>query len=240
MKGYIHSFESFGAVDGPGVRYVVFMQGCPLRCQYCHNPDTWKLKGGQQYTVKQVVEKIKPYINYVKEGGVTISGGEPLVQKDFVLALIKALHKLNIHVAIDTAASLPLSLTKKVFDEADLILLDIKAVDDELHKEITGTTNKNTFESLDYLESIKKPVWIRHVIVPNLTLTEERLTQLAKKLKSYTCVQQVDLLPFHKLGEYKWEMLGLEYKLTNTLAPKMEEIEKAKNIFEAFDLPIVK
>lgn len=240
MKGYIHSFESFGAVDGPGVRYVVFMQGCPLRCQYCHNPDTWKLKYGKQYTVKQVVEKIKPYLNYVKEGGVTISGGEPLVQKEFVLKLIKALHKLNIHVAIDTAASLPLSSTKKVLKAADLILLDIKAADDNLHKEITGLTNKNTFESLDYLESIQKPVWVRHVIVPNLTLIEERLTLLAEKLKAYTCIKQIDLLPFHKLGEYKWKELGLDYKLTNTLAPNREEIEKAKSIFEAFNLPIVK
>lgn len=239
MKGYIHSFESFGAVDGPGVRYVVFMQGCPLRCLYCHNPDSWKAKTGERWSVDKVVKRIKPYLNYIKTGGVTISGGEPLMQSHFVLKLIKKLHKLKLHVAIDTAGSLPLEISKKVLDEADLILLDIKALDDQLCKTITGASNKNNLETLNYLESINKPVWIRHVVVPGYTLNLANLMNLANTLKNYKCVKQIDLLPFHKMGEFKWEELGIEYKLAETPATSEEEIVKARKIFKKAGLPIV-
>ncbi len=238
MKGYIHSFESFGAVDGPGLRFVIFMQGCPLRCQYCHNPDTWKVKTGNEISVPEIVNKVKSYSNYVKTGGVTISGGEPLLQAEFVHKLIKKLHKINVHVAIDTAGSLPLSVSRDVLSDADLILLDIKALDDELCKEITGASNKNTFETLDYLESINKPVWIRHVIVPGLTLQKEHLTNLAQKLKNYSCIEQIEILPFHKMGEFKWEGLDEPYKLTNTPTPTADQVKEAKQIFAELNLPV--
>ncbi|MBQ2864171.1 MAG: pyruvate formate lyase-activating protein [Clostridia bacterium] len=239
MKGYIHSFESFGAVDGPGVRYVVFMQGCPLRCLYCHNPDSWKLKEGKRWSVGQVVRRIKPYLNYISTGGVTISGGEPLMQPKFVYKLIKRLHKLKVHVAIDTAGSLPLEKTKKVLDVADLILLDIKAMDNNLCKEVTGQTNENTMATLKYLNHINKPVWIRHVIVPGYTLNTGHLMKLGKELTRYRCVKQVDLLPFHKMGEYKWQELEYDYKLYKTESPEPVEVLKARKLLKKFDLPVI-
>ena len=148
MKGYIHSVETFGSVDGPGIRYIVFMQGCPLRCLYCHNPDSWKLKDGEQVTVKKLVSDILEYKRFVLSGGVTLSGGEPLVQKRFVLKLIKELKKHKIHVAIDTAGSLPIRESKEIIDHADLIILDIKSLDKEQCKELTGMSNKNTLATL--------------------------------------------------------------------------------------------
>lgn len=240
MKGYIHSFESFGAVDGPGVRYIVFMQGCPLRCLYCHNPDSWKLKDGNRLSVRAVVNRIKPYLNYIKTGGVTISGGEPLLQSKFVLKLIRALHRLKLHVALDTAGSLPLEKTSKVLKECDLVLLDIKALDDSLCKELTGASNKYTMETLNYLEHINKPVWVRHVIVPEYTFNLGSLMTLAKNLKRYKCVKQLDLLPFHKLGEYKWEELGYDYKLAEIEPPNEVELAKVRKILDKIGVPIVK
>ncbi len=235
MKGYIHSVETFGAVDGPGIRYVVFMQGCPLRCIYCHNPDSWKTKTGSLQSVTQVVNGIKPYLNYIKNGGVTISGGEPLLQHKFVFKLIKRLHKLNLNVAIDTAGSLPLKKVKKVVDVADMLLLDIKSLNNELNKTITGAQNLNTLQTLNYCEKINKPVWIRHVIVSGYTLNYDELENLAKFLVNYKCVKRVDLLPFHKMGEYKWKELGIEYKLYDVPTPTIAEIEKANKIFKKYN-----
>jgi len=240
MKGYIHSVETFGAVDGPGIRYVVFLQGCPLRCQYCHNPDTWKLKDGKVTSVRKIVKKIKPYLNYIKDGGVTISGGEPLLQAKFVYRLIKKLHKLNINVAIDTAGSLPLSVSKKVIDICDLVLLDIKALENELHKEVSGNSNINMLETLNYCEKIHKDVWIRHVVVPGLTFNENKLEELAKFLTNYKCVKNVELIGFHKMGEYKWKELKLDYKLYKTPEASNEQMQTAKKIFEKYELPIKK
>lgn len=236
MKGYIHSVETFGAADGPGVRYIVFMQGCPLKCLYCHNPDSWKINVGEQKTVKQVVNGIKPYLNYITSGGVTISGGEPLMQPKFVYKLIKKLHKLNIKVALDTAGSLPLKHTKKVIDVADMLLLDIKSLNNDLNKTITGLDNFNTLETLNYCEKTNKPVWIRHVVVPNYTLDYAELENLAKFLSGYKCVDRVELLPFHKMGEYKWKELGFDYKLYDVPVPTANQMEKANKIFKKYNL----
>lgn len=236
MKGYIHSVETFGAVDGPGVRYVVFMQGCFLRCLYCHNPDSWKIKAGKKMSVTQVVNGIKPYLNYISSGGVTISGGEPLLQHRFVYSLIKRLHKLNIKVAVDTAGSLPLKISKKVINASDMLLLDIKALNNQLNKTLTGVENFNTLNTLEYCEKINKPVWIRHVVVPNYTLNFEELENLAKFLSNFKCVKRVELLPFHKMGEYKWKELGIDYKLYSTKEPTNAEMEKANKIFKKYNL----
>ncbi len=239
MKGYVHSVETFGAIDGPGIRYVVFMQGCPIRCIYCHNPDSWKPKTGQQTTVNQIVKNIKPYINYISNGGVTISGGEPLLQPRFVLKLIKKLKKLNLHVALDTAGTLPLVISKPVIDASDLILLDIKSLDNNMCTTLTGSPNTNTLSTLDYCEHTGKDVWIRHVVVPGYTLNFDMLKQLAQYLTKYKCVKNIDLLAFHKMGEYKWKELGYDYKLTETPAPTVEEMQKARQIFKDLNLPIV-
>ena len=239
MKGYIHSIETFGAVDGPGIRYVVFMQGCPLRCLFCHNPDSWKLKDGKKMSVKELITDIKKYTNYIKSGGVTISGGEPLMQPKFTLKLIKAIKKLGINVAIDTAGSLPLKVSKKILQEVDLVLLDIKGLDDELNLKLTGAHNYNTLQTLEYCQQINKDVWIRQVVVPGYTLSDEYLTKLAEFLSKYKCVKNVDLLPFHKFGEFKWKTLNLDYKLYNTKEPTKDEIKRAKEIFKKFNLPIL-
>lgn len=240
MKGYIHSVETFGAVDGPGIRYVVFMQGCPIRCQYCHNPDTWNIKAGTEISVSRLVKDIKPYLNYIKLGGVTVSGGEPLLQAKFVYKLIKSLHKLGINVAIDTAASLPLEKTQKTIDASDMLLLDIKAIDNELNKIVCGAPNKNMLETLNYCEKVNKPVWIRHVVVPGLTFDEKQLEDLAKFLTNYKCVKNIELMGFHKMGEFKWKELGYDYKLLDTPEASKEQMKIARKIFEKYNLPIKK
>ncbi|MBR4797335.1 MAG: radical SAM protein, partial [Spirochaetia bacterium] len=173
MKGRIHSFESFGAVDGPGVRYVVFFQGCPLRCMFCHNPDTWEASGGEEYAAEDVVKKILPFRNfYDNGGGVTLSGGEPLMQLDFAVELLELLKQEGFHTAIDTSAAIPLQMARKAIDVADMLLLDFKAFDSALCEKITGRPNilEQEKEYLEYCQSTGKKVWIRHVIVPGLTL----------------------------------------------------------------------
>lgn len=239
MKGYIHSIETFGAVDGPGIRYVIFLQGCPLRCIFCHNPDSWKLKEGTKVSINKLVSDIKPYINYIKSGGVTLSGGEPMLQTKFVYGLIKKIHKLGLNVALDTAGSLDLSKTKKLIDISDMLLLDIKGLEDELNKKITGSSNYNTLKTLEYCEQIGKPVWIRQVIVPGYTLDDKYLENLAKYLKNFKCVKNIDLIPFHKMGEYKWKTLNLDYKLYKTKQPTQQEMQRARQIFKNYNLPIL-
>lgn len=229
--GYIHSTETFGAVDGPGIRYVIFLQGCPLRCLYCHNPDSWKLKDGKKRSISELIKEIKPYMNYLKNGGVTLSGGEPMLQHEFCFKLVKKLKKMDIHVAIDTAGSIPLKFSQKIIDASDLLLLDIKALNQELCVNLTSAENSNTLKTLDYCEKIEKPVWIRHVIVPGYTLNMDYLEELAQYLEKYKCIQMIELIPFHKMGEFKWKMLNLDYKLYDVLEPTDEEMKKVKKIF---------
>ena len=170
MLGRIHSLESFGAVDGPGIRYVVFFQGCPLRCIYCHNPDTWPIESGQEMSVEELVDRIRPYHPFLRNGGVTLTGGEPLLQSGFVLELTRALHQEGLHVAIDTAGSIPLEQCQKAVDAADLLLLDIKALEPELCRIICGSRGERAKKLLEYCEQTAKPVWLRHVVVPDYTL----------------------------------------------------------------------
>ena len=234
VTGRIHSFESFGTLDGPGIRYIVFFQGCPLRCVYCHNPDTWSSQGGKEASVADILEKILSCRSFLRNGGVTLSGGEPLMQPAFARALLKACHDAGLHTALDTAGSLPLAQSQKVIDAADMLLLDIKALDDDLCLSLTGKNNKNTLATLDYCEKTKKRLWIRHVLVPELTLKEERLKSLAAFLNSFDCIERIELLPYHNAGAFKWHQLGLTFPLEKTALPSPEEVDIARRIIHHF------
>lgn len=231
VSGKIHSFESFGTLDGPGVRFIVFMQGCPLRCCYCHNPDTWDVGGGTVYTTDEIIKKILSCRNYIKNGGVTFSGGEPLLQIDFLSALLDACHAEHLHTAIDTAGSIPVKFSKKNIDKADMLLLDIKSLDSKLCQRITGKDNTNTIDTLKYCEDSGKPVWIRHVIVPELTLDNNQLLELSDYLQTFNCIKRVELLGYHKFGEYKWDQLGLKNTLKETVQPEKELLEQLQELF---------
>ena len=234
-RGRIHSFESFGTLDGPGIRFVVFFQGCPLRCQYCHNPDTWEHDGGREITVREIVDQVESCRNFLRSGGVTLSGGEPLMQPRFAHALLTACRERGFHTALDTAGSLPLQQSAPVLDAADLVLLDIKALDPAECKELTGLDNTHELATLDYCEKTGKPVWIRHVLVPGKTLSTEKLEKLSDFLRPYCCIKRVELLPYHKMGSYKWEKLGIEDLLSGTPEPSPAEVEAARKVFDTFN-----
>ncbi len=227
--GYIHQRETFGAVDGPGVRYVLFLQGCPLHCLYCHNPDSIPARKGKTASVSEVLQDIRHYKNFIKDGGVTLSGGEPMLQPDFTIALLEACREEGLHTAVDTSGFAPKSVQERIADAADLILLDIKSIDTEVCRKITGHGNARALAMLDYCELSCKPVWIRHVVVPGLTLDTEMLTALAEHIRHYKCVECVELLPFHKMGEHKWEK-GT-YTLENTPVPTVQEMAQVRRIF---------
>lgn len=229
--GYIHSKETYGALDGPGIRYVLFMQGCPLHCLFCHNPDTWNMNEGKRVSTDEVLDDILKYRSFIKKGGVTLSGGEPLLQAEFCAELFVKCKAAGIHTAIDTSGNVPLNDAKKVIDETDLVLLDIKSLDNELCRKITGSGNENALNMLKYCEEIGKDVWIRHVLVPGITLNRELLDDLAEYLRQFTCISRIELLPFHKLGEYKWKQLKIQYTLEDTREPTKEEIQMAEDIF---------
>ena len=233
IKARIHSFESFGAVDGPGIRFVVFFQGCGLRCKYCHNRDTWPVNSGLEYTSDELISKILRYKNYftVSGGGVTLSGGEPLLQQDFLLELLPKLKKLGIHTTIDTSGSFPLTdKMKKIIDLTDLFLLDIKCINDDICKDLVGVSNKLELEFARYLSDINKPVWIRQVLVPGITDHEEDLLKLKDFLASLKNVKKVEILPYHDLGRFKWENLGCNYELEDVPNATTEDVARAKKI----------
>lgn len=231
VAGRIHSVETFGAVDGPGIRYVVFVQGCPLRCLYCHNPDSWAQAGGVLTDSAQVVAGILPYRNFIRRGGVTVSGGEPLFQPEFTADILRRCKAEGLHTALDTAGSVALPLARPAIDAADLVLLDIKTLDPALHQELTGKPPEHPLATLEYCRSIGKPVWVRHVLVPGYTLEPDRLEALASFLAAYPNLQRVELLAFHKMGEFKWKELGERYQLYDTPAPTPAQVEEAKAIF---------
>lgn len=236
LKGKIHSFESFGTVDGPGIRFVVFMQGCSLQCKYCHNRDTWSMMSGKEYTVQELVDRILKYHNYFSQsgGGVTISGGEPLLQLDFLTALFKELKKYHIHTTIDTSGNILLSdRVKKLIDLTDLFLLDIKCINDEKAIWLTGVSNEKELEFARYLSSIQKPMWIRQVLVPGITDDEKDLMTLKKFIDSLgSSVKKIEILPYHDVGKFKWKELGYKYELENIPLPTAEDIRKAKRILD--------
>jgi len=232
MEGRIHSFESLGAVDGPGIRFVVFMQGCTLKCKYCQNRDTWDLHGGTSYTVDQLLNTILRYKNYiVPNGGVTISGGEPLLQAKFLVEVFTKLKEHGIHTCIDTAGIFNITEDiKKLIDLTDLVLLDIKCINDEIAKDLTGVSNKKGLAFAKYLSDIGKPIWIRQVLVPGITDDEQDLLELKEFISSLKTVEKVEILPYHDLGKFKWEKLGCKYELEGYRTANNEDVKRAKRI----------
>lgn len=230
--GNIHSYESFGTVDGPGIRFVVFLQGCPLRCKYCHNPDTWSITDSKiQESPREVFEKIKRYKKYFgKKGGLTITGGEPLLQLDFVLELFKLCKEENIHTALDTSGYIFNNKVKKILEYTDLILLDIKSIDEEVYKSLTGVELTNTLEFAQYLNKINKKTWIRHVVVPEITDNDNLLTRLSDYISKLNNIENIEVLPYHKLGVFKYKELGLNYILDGIEELSKERLENAINI----------
>ncbi len=233
--GRVHSLETFGTVDGPGIRFVVFMQGCPLRCQYCHNPDTWKVGIGTEYTSQQLMDEIIKYKSYINlsNGGVTFTGGDPLLQAEFILEVAKLCKKDGISVALDTSGYVLNDKVKELLEYTDIVLLDIKSYDANTYKEVTGAPLSPTLKFMDYLREKKIRTWVRFVYVPQLTDDMDSIKGLSEYLDDYPNVEKIELLGFHKMGEYKWEELGYDYKLTDTQEPSKEELLKAKSILES-------
>ena len=237
VKGRVHSVETFGLVDGPGVRYVIFVQGCHMRCKYCHNPETWSLTEGEELSAKQVFDKAYRYKNYWKNnGGITISGGEPLLQIDFVTEIFKMAKEKNIHTTLDTSGN-PFTLEEPFiskFNElmkvTDLFMLDIKEMDEEKHKSLTNWTNANIIEMAKYLSDHGKDMWIRHVLVPGLTDGEEELKKLKELIDNLKTVTKVEILPYHTLGLFQWQNLKIDYPLEGVQVPTGEEVKKAEDI----------
>lgn len=236
LKGRIHSFDSFGTVDGPGIRFIVFMQGCPLKCKFCHNRDTWDFDKGKEYTVEEIVKKlkrVKPYIDASSlGGGITVSGGEPLGQAEFVLELFKECKKQGFHTCLDTAGSYKLNDTiKQLLEYTDLVLLDIKHIDSNKCKDLTGMDNTNNKNFAKYLSQIHKKVWIRQVLVPGITDDEEDL----KKTQDFILelgdiVEKIDILPYHDMGKFKWIETQGSYPLEGVRVATSDDVEKAKKI----------
>jgi pyruvate formate-lyase 1-activating enzyme len=233
--GRIHSLESFGTVDGPGIRFVVFMQGCPLRCQFCHNPDTWEVNKGSEFTPKQLFDEIIKYKSYMEfsGGGVTFTGGEPLLQADFVLEVCKLLKREGISVAIDTSGYVWNDQVKTLLEYTDIMLLDIKNYNPFVYEEITGVSLAPTLKMLDYLKEKNINTWIRYVLVPGLSDNLDYIQKLADHLSYFPNVSKIELLGFHKMGEFKWKELGLEYRLADTKEPTKELLNEVKAIFES-------
>lgn len=237
QTGYIHSIETFGSVDGPGVRFIVFMQGCPMRCQYCHNPDSWKPRIGQEMTVDELLEKALRYRSYWGDkGGITVSGGEALMQIDFVTELFEKAHAMGINTCLDTSAQ-PFTRNEpwmgkfdRLMAATDTVLLDIKHIDNEEHRKLTRFGNDNIIDCARYLSDIKKPVWIRHVLVPGITDNDEYLNRLADILRNLTNIERIDVLPYHTLGIFKYEKLGIDYPLEGVPTPTAERIDNARMI----------
>ena len=239
MKGYIHQFESFGCVDGPGSRFIVFTAGCNMRCKYCHNPDTWIIKQGKEYEPEEVLKEALTCRSYwCKKGGITVSGGEPLLQIDFLIELFILAKKEGINTCIDTAGE-PFTTEapwfekfKKLMEVTDILLMDIKHIDEEEHKKLTGRTGKNIRQMFAYLDEIQKPIWIRHVLVPGITDNDEYLTQTRDFIRTLSNVYRVEVLPYHSLAVPKYKDLGIKYPLEDTPSPTKERIENARKILE--------
>lgn len=240
VMGYVHSLESFGSVDGPGVRYVIFLTGCVMRCQFCHNPDTWNMEKGTLYSADELIRTALRYRSYWgDQGGITVSGGEPLLQIDFLAELFRKAKEEGIHTTLDTSGN-PFTREDPFFGKlqelmeyTDLVMLDVKHIDDKKHKELTGWTNVNILDMAEYLDEIRKPVWIRHVLVPKLSDEDDALEKLHEFIKGLGNVEKVEVLPYHTLGEYKWKELGYDYPLKGIMPPTKERIEHAKQILHA-------
>ena len=237
LKGYIHKLESFGSVDGPGVRYIIFTSGCPMRCQFCHNPDTWNMQSGTLYTAEELLNKAKRYRSYWgSKGGITVSGGEPLMQTDFLIDLFRKAKAEGINTCLDTSGN-PFTRKEPYFSKfnelmkyTDTILLDIKHIDDEAHRKLTGCPNGNILDLASYLSDINKNVWIRHVLVPGINDDDDSLSRLYSFISTLKNVEKVEILPYHTLGTLKYAEMGIPYPLEGVEPPTKESVEHAKHM----------
>lgn len=238
-KGFVHSVESFGSVDGPGIRFLIFLQGCPMRCQFCHNPDSWKTGTGEERTADELLDQAERFRAYWGDkGGITVSGGEALMQIDFLLELFEKAKQRGIGTCLDTSAQL---FTRKApfFEKferlmklTDTVLLDIKHIDDEEHRKLTRHSNANILDCARYLSEIDKPVWIRHVLIPGITDKDEYLVRLRDFLSTLHNIQRIEVLPYHTLGVYKYEKLGIDYPLKDVQPPAAERVANANDILQ--------
>jgi pyruvate formate lyase activating enzyme len=231
--GFLHSFTTGSAVDGPGIRVVAWTAGCQWRCLFCHNPDTWSLINGMAVPLERAVEQLKKYRHGLKvmAGGFTLSGGEPLMQDRFAAKLFAAAKELGIHTAIETNGSLGERLSDEEIKRIDLVIMDLKTWDPERHKKLTGKDVGPTLEFGRRLSAVKHPMWIRFVLVPGLTDDRENIEPIAKFVAGLGVVQRVEVLPFHQMGRYKWEKLGLKYELGDVKPPTADQVETACEIF---------
>lgn len=238
--GYIHSYETMGTADGPGMRFVLFLTGCPLRCQYCHNPDTWHVKNGNRATVNDVMAEIEKYADFLigANGGITISGGEPLFQPKFLATILQRCKKIGLHTALDTSGFLGRRMTETMLADTDLVLLDIKSSEPEVYKAVTGVSIEPTLEFARRLDSDGTPVWVRYVVVPGLTDGIENVDGVAELLSTLNNVERVEVLPFHKMGEHKWEAMNLKYQLKDTASPSQDLMQRVLNQFAQKKLPV--
>lgn len=238
MLGKVHSYETFGTVDGPGVRFIVFLQGCPMRCLYCHNPDTWQLQEGKDKTVEEVISEIRKYKGFIKKGGVTISGGEPLLQMPFVTALAKACKAEGLHVALDTSGVLFqnneawLTQYESLLEQIDLVLLDIKQIDSKKHERLTAHKNEATLAMAQDLNNRHIRMWVRYVLVPGYSDEEEDVKALKAFIEPLTMVEKVEVLPYHKMGISKYQSMNLAYPLDGVEPPSAMSIQKTKEILK--------
>ncbi len=243
--GKVHSLETFGSVDGPGVRFVIFLQGCKMRCKYCHNPETWSM-GGEEWTPKALFERAYRYRSYwgkgAEKGGITVSGGEPLLQMEFVTELFELAKQKGVHTALDTSGQ-PFCRDEEFLEKfdrlmsvTDLVILDLKEMDSDKHKALCGFHNENILDMARYLSDNSKPLWLRHVLVPGVTDYEKGLYDLARFSDGLKTVLKKEILPYHTLGLFKWEKLGIAYPLEGVRTPTAEEVKKAESIFCGKDI----
>ena len=240
MIGLINQIESFGTVDGPGIRFVVFFQGCPLRCQFCHNPDTWSAdlgnvknngKGTGEFTPDQLLAEVLRYKNFIRSGGVTATGGEPLMQAEFLREFFRLCKEEGIHTCLDTSGAIFNERTKAVMDYTDLVMLDLKTLDDDLHKSYTGATRENNHRWMEHLQEIGKPTWIRHVVVPTITDNEERLQAVIDYISHYSCIERIELLGYHIMGEAKYKKLNIPHPLEGIPPLQSDRLEEIREMF---------
>ena len=236
MTGRIHSVESFGTVDGPGIRYVIFMQGCPFRCLYCHNPDTWEKENGKDVTVDYCFEKLTES----SITNVTFSGGEPTAQAKDLIPVVKGLKEQGINVCIDTNGGIWNPAVEELMQEIDLVLLDVKQINPERHLNLTERSNEQTLKTAQWLEDNSKPFWLRYVLVPGISDFEEDIRAFGEHFKNFKMIQRVEILPYHTLGIHKYETMGQEYKLKDTKTNTPEQLDRAMALFnEYFDCAIL-
>lgn len=242
ILGRIHSEESAGTVDGPGLRYVIFMQGCPLRCQFCHNPDTWNLNGGYMMSVDDMLANILKYKEFMSfsGGGVTVSGGDPILHLEFVTELFIKLRENGIHTALDTSGYvLGSKELDRLLQNTDLVLLDIKHLDTIKHKSLTGFDNLKILNFLQHLEDMKVKTWVRYVIIPTISDDLDYANQLGDYVKKFSNVECLELLPYHEMGKYKWQELGLKYKLDHISPPEPKVVKEIAKIIKSKGLKVL-